>query len=356
MSLIIDALKTRERKGQGNAKNPEPLIDGFFPYVSSDPVRTKSRRTPLLVLGGAGMVVLAIVAFLAWPRQQKPVPPKTLTVPPVAKAPMNADTALPKVAVSEVASVPRMNEEPTAAPRSAPVQAAPQQAAVRGPAVPRTLPAAATPVTTETPSREATNPRPQAAPVRVDHEARAAALFNAGDFAGARDEFVLATRVSPTARAWTNYGVTLQQLGDNSGAAAAYQSAIGIDANYLEAWLYQGRLAVALGDVGRAIPMFQRARAIDSRNADVNIELARLEYDAKNWSEARRFAEEAIRGDPKNFRGHWYLAVSSDALKDVDGAVRGYTAYLQTIGDAERGQAQFVGWARERLAVLRGKP
>jgi tetratricopeptide (TPR) repeat protein len=198
--------------------------------------------------------------------------------------------------------------------------------------------------------------RNETATSRIDYEAQATAAFNAGDLLAAREKFMLATRYAPTARAWTNYGVTLQRLGDNAGAAAAYQSAIGIDANYLEAWLYQGRLASDLGDIGRAIPLFHRARAINPRNADVNIELARLQYDAKNWSDARRFAEDAMRGDPTNARGHWYFAVASDQLKDTEDAIRGYSGYLQTVGAADREQAQFVGYARERVALLKGRP
>lgn len=191
---------------------------------------------------------------------------------------------------------------------------------------------------------------------RVDYEAEATALFNAGDLAGARDRFQLATRFAPTARAWTNYGVTLQRLGDFAGAASAYQAAIGVDANYLEAWLYQGRLAADRGDIANAVPLFQRARAINPRSAEVNVELARLEYDSGNFTEAKRFAEEAARSDPANTRANWYIGVASDTLKDAASAIRGFTAYLQYIGAAERDQAQFVGWARQRLAALRGKP
>jgi tetratricopeptide (TPR) repeat protein len=190
---------------------------------------------------------------------------------------------------------------------------------------------------------------------RIDYEAKATALFNAGDLDGARENFELATRFAPTARAWTNYGVTLQRLGDYPGASSAYRAAVGVDANYLEAWLYQARLASEMKDAAKAVPLLQRALAINPHSPDVNIELARLEADAKNWTETRKFAEEAIRSDPTNARGQWYFAVASDQLKDGDAAIRGYTAYLQYVGAAERDQAQFVGWARTRLAELRGK-
>jgi tetratricopeptide (TPR) repeat protein len=150
--------------------------------------------------------------------------------------------------------------------------------------------------------------------------------------------------------------VTLQRLGNLSGAASAYQTAVGIDANYLEAWLYQGRLAVELNDVARAIPLLERARAINPRNVDVNVEFARLENEARNWTEVKRFASEAVRSDPTNYRGQWYLAVAADELKDSETAIRAYGAYLQTVNGADRSQAEFVGYARQRLVALRGKP
>ena len=74
-----------------------------------------------------------------------------------------------------------------------------------------------------------------------------------------------------------------------------------------------------------------------------------------NWTQARRFAEVALRGDATNVRAYWYLAVASDPLKDAEATVRGYTGYLRYVGDAPD-QAKFVGWARTRLEELRGKP
>src|SRR5206468_2961303 len=44
-----------------------------------------------------------------------------------------------------------------------------------------------------------------ASPLRVNYEEQATALFSSGDYPGARDKFLLATRYSPSARAWTNY-------------------------------------------------------------------------------------------------------------------------------------------------------
>jgi Flp pilus assembly protein TadD len=366
VSLISDALKMaqRERNDRGQSANePQPLIDGFFPYVSSAPTKKVSRRGLFIAISGATLLVLGVVGFLLWPTltgSRNPQPKSPIVLPPrvagVTK-PLTTDTATRRVVDSQVVPTdapvgrPAVVQDVPQAPRRATAPENPVTIRAAEPAPPRRDSAVARAIETV----ERTPTRAQPAVPRVDYEAQAAAAFNAGDLVTAREQFQLATRFAPTARAWTNYGVTLQRLGDLGGAAAAYQSAIGVDANYLEAWLYQGRLAVQMGDVAKAIPLFQRARAINPRHAEVNVELARLESEVKNWSETRRFAAEAVRSDPTNARAQWYLAVSSDQLKDPDTAIRAYTAYLQTVGAAEREQSQFVGWARQRLAELRGK-
>lgn len=364
MSLISDALKTaqRERTGRAqSARDPQPLIDGFFPYVSTAPSRRRGKSGLIIALSGLAVVLLAAAGWVMWPTLTKSGPaskPAPIVLPPrvaTTGTPPSTDTAA--VAATEREVVAADPVDPSTENRQAP---APRQSSGAGTrAVTRSAVPAVVSADSVIVRRDQSIPRApvvRAEPIRVDYEAQAALAFNAGDLTSAREKFMLATRSAPTARVWTNYGVTLQRLGDLSGASAAYQSAIGIDPNYLEAWLYQGRLAVQQGDVARAIPLFQRARAINPRHSDVNVELARLESEAKNWSQTRRFAEDAVRADPSNARAQWYLAVSSDELKDVDVAIRAYAAYLQTVGGAEREQAEFVGWARTRLAQLRGRP
>lgn len=371
MSLITDALKAaqRERASQTKAaKGAPPVGDGFFPYVSNTPAKTRRRRAPIILVSSA---VVVILAGTAWLLRSALIKPPTVARPPIILPPPVTVTQTPAVpntaavaigltdsstVASEGAGTVATNDAPAPASKPQGKEVAPRTQAPRvKPVASSTAPATAAGGSAESTSRAPTIRGIVQAP-RVDYEAEATALFNAGDLAGARDRFQLATRTAPTARAWTNYGVTLQRLGDVTAAAAAYQSAIGIDANYLEAWLYQGRLAADRGDITNAVPLLQRARAINPRSADVNVELARLEYESGNFTEAKRFAEEAARSDPANTRANWYVGVASDTLRDAASAIRGFTAYLQYIGAGEREQAPFVGWARQRLAALKGRP
>ena len=370
MSLISDALKIAQREKSGrsqSARDQQPLIDGFFPYAATPRPRSRSKVIPIVAISGG---VVALIVVTGWLMLSKPAPRPAgsrvpIVLPPpvtIAQTPARPDSSV----VSANAQTSPIGQEQAAEP--AVVSENRQASATRQPATEKRVALGSvsgtqtsgvvTPRAVDTTSSGVARApiRVSSGAAQVDYEAKATVLFNAGDLEGARENFALATRYAPSARAWTNYGVTLQRLGDYAGAAAAYRAAVGVDANYLEAWLYQARLASEMKDVAKAIPLLQRALAINPHHADANIEMARLESEAKNWTDTRKFAEEAVRSDPTNARGQWYFAVSSDQLKDNDAAIRGYTAYLQYVTLGERDQEQFVGWARSRLAELRGRP
>lgn len=409
MSLISDALKTgqRQRPDTSNAGG-QPLLEGFFPYVSGSAPRRSNRKPIIIAFSAVGVVLLAVVAWTMLPSSGTARPPAKGIVLPVrdsvpplqatAPGPSRLDSIALAAAVARgisaaggspagatgagtraVPMIPASGAEALSRP-VAPTPRVPAPASVRATEPSRQVPvvgattasargdAASAGVSepgartqsASTPADPVTSSPPRSVVAaadsrsRIDYEAQATALYNAGDLQGAREAFRLATRNSPSARAWTNYGVTLQRLGDFQGASAAYESAIGIDGNYLEAWLYQGRLAVIRGESHRAVPLFQRARAINSRHPGVNTDLAELEANARNWTEARRFAEDAIRVEAENWRAQWFLAVAADELKDHDVAARAYAGYLQHVGAPTSENAANIGWARRRIAQIKG--
>jgi hypothetical protein len=299
MSLISDAIKRSQRerdarKGSGAAG--QPSLDGFFPYVSPAPDRKKSKLVPI---ASVSVIGAALLAFIAWSLFARPEPQPTSQQPsilppppnPVATRPVLSDTATKARADSQVVTVAADSDAPDArrGPSGSPAPVN-SRVTANSSTPQRVGGASGAGVATETRSIE-TSPgesrtldapaapasRASSAAAPTDYEAQATIAFNAGDLVVARDKFQLATRYAPTARAWTNYGVTLQRLGDLAGASRAYQSAIGVDANYLEAWLFQGRVSVLMGQSARAIPLFMRAREIDPRNSEVNVDLAALE-------------------------------------------------------------------------------
>ncbi|HEY6220744.1 MAG TPA: tetratricopeptide repeat protein [Gemmatimonadaceae bacterium] len=372
MSLINDALKTaqRERSGQvQSGSGGQPLLDGFFPYTSTGSPKGQANRARVALIAGAGLVVFGVGLWFAVPmvraalrsapkqtqgigpspQQSGPAPTVTPVAPPEQVAAAAAETtSVDSTQARTPAENPTVDRQVQHKSRGRPTVTAADPGAVRREAIAQ-------------PSEPLSGPPDRGGSVSVEAgrpnlEAEAVAAFNTGDYQTARVRFEAALRAIPTASGWTNYGVTLEKLGDQRGAAAAYQKAMGVDPSYLNAWLYLARIYSAGGDVQRAVPLFNRALEIEPTNSDVNADLAELEFKMGAFPEARRYAGVAARSNPSNPRAHYYLALSADTLKDRDLARRGYEDFLRTIAGQERENSASVGYARVRLQELKGKP
>lgn len=374
MSLISDALKTaqRERSGQAErgAGDQPPLLEGFFPYVSTSAPDNRSRRSRIAIISVAGLVVVAIAAWLGGPALKRAMSGRSDRVPPTAQPenPTAIAPSTPSVQIAQAADTQAAVAMVPERARSAPREPNP---VAKSTSVNRARPPANEPRSVVTAS-DSTLPRPDTAiaqpsapmpsapdrrgVVRRNFEIEAIKAYNAGDYATARARFDTAVRVTPTASTWTNYGVTLEKLGDQQGAARAYRSAMGIDPNYFNAWLYLARVYNLVGDVTQAIPLFNRALEIEPNNSDVNADLAELEFKAGAFTDARRYAEVAARNNPANARAHYYLALSADTLKDRTLARRAFEDYLRTMSGQETDNSPSIGYARIRLQALKGNP
>ncbi len=172
--------------------------------------------------------------------------------------------------------------------------------------------------------------------LRLRHPEAAARLF--------ADAVKLAPEFGP---AWGNLGVARRRLGDVPGALSAYAEALRSDptnptvlsnlallytslgrTGEAEAALAAARLSaasphllivrgdveLARGNLVDARRLYQRARRLDPRLADVWVALARLELAAGRPAQARRLATKALRLDPK--------VVGARALLDTPGGKR----------------------------------
>lgn len=375
MSLISDALKTaqRERSGQAPGSDEQPLLEGFFPYVSTSTPEGRSKLTRIAMISVSGLVILAIAGWFGVPVVKRALDARSGNVPSIVQPPRQTaiTSATPPVQTAQAADT---QASAAVVPEPAPATArgpdpAPRSTTARTEKAPASeAKAVVTTSDSVAPRRDTAIAQPSAAlPSAPDRrgagaggsrrnlETEAIAAFNAGDYQTALARFDTAVRATPTASAWTNYGVTLEKLGDPQAAARAYRTAMGIDPNYFNAWLYLARVYNLLGDVTQAVPLFNRALEIEPRNSDVNADLAELEFKAGAFTDARRYADVAARSNPTNARAHYYLALSADTLKDRDVAVKAFEDYLRTIGQ-ERDNLPSIGYARIRLQALKGKP
>jgi Flp pilus assembly protein TadD len=375
VSLINDALKTaqRERSGQSAAgPNGQPLLEGFFPYVSTSPSEGRSRLGRVALISSLAVIVLGTAAWLGAPSLKRlfrsgPDRPNPIVLPPrqVASIPPQITPAVVQAADTQRSDAPRADTSNRATSASITHEfdqpphdvdrPARRVEPTRSVAVePQTVTRARDTVIVEPSAAIASAPEPRN--VRPNYEAEAISAFIAGDYQTARSRFELAVRVAPTASAWTNYGVTLEKLGQPQAAIRAYRSATAVDAGYFNAWLYLARVYNVIGDVAQAVPLFDRAREIEPGNTDVNADLAELEYKSGAFAEARRFADVATQSNPANARAQYYLALAADTLKDRTVARQAFESYLRAVAGQERDNVASVGYARVRLQQLRDRP
>ncbi len=100
MSLILDALKKLERDKE--AREANVLVVGSVPWGT----RTRSRRP--LAAAAVTLVLVALVAFMLWPRNRTPRPPTAAPSP-----------AVPSPAPAAAAGPPFVPPRTTAAPSGA---------------------------------------------------------------------------------------------------------------------------------------------------------------------------------------------------------------------------------------------
>ena len=86
MSLISDALKTAQRERSGQAPpgpGDQPLLDGFFPYVSTSAPSGRSQRTRIAMISVWSLVALVVVAWFGVPMVKRAVSGRSGKVPPI---------------------------------------------------------------------------------------------------------------------------------------------------------------------------------------------------------------------------------------------------------------------------------
>ena len=109
------------------------------------------------------------------------------------------------------------------------------------------------------------------------HYALADVLREAGDCAGAVEEYKTVVRLRPHHRdAHTNLGICLATLNRLDEAERAFSAALDIDPAFVRGYTNLAALALVSGNPGRARDMYQRALEVDSGNVLARMQLARI--------------------------------------------------------------------------------
>jgi tetratricopeptide (TPR) repeat protein len=189
--------------------------------------------------------------------------------------------------------------------------------------------------------------------------------FDRGDFAAAAEEFKVATTLLETnAAAWNYYGVALQITGQPAEAAAAYERALALNRDMMEAhynlgclwleqnkpdaakaefttytmrrpnqldgWLKLGSAQLRSGELAPSERSFSTAYYLNTNSAEAlnGLGLARVQRGRPR--EGSQFFAAAISKKPDFAPAYLNLAtVAQEYLHDNQLAVRNYHAYLQ---------------------------
>jgi len=163
---------------------------------------------------------------------------------------------------------------------------------------------------------------------------------------------VMKPKAGPNADDWLATALEYDADGRTSAEAiAAYDHALCIDPQRLDALLNCGTLLYEEGNLKKAAEYFTRALQIDGENALAHFNLGSVLEEVGRLEAARIHLRHAVRLDPKYPDAHYNLAFVCEKLGAHNEARRHWEAYVQLDP-----MSPWCGYARQRLnAGTRGK-
>jgi tetratricopeptide (TPR) repeat protein len=133
-------------------------------------------------------------------------------------------------------------------------------------------------------------------------------------------------------------------------AIEAYDHALSIDPQKVDALLNCGTLCYEEGNLKKAAEYFMRALQVDPENALAHFNLGSVLEEVGRLEAARLHLRNAVRLDPSYPDAHYNLAFVSEKLGAQNEAQRHWQAYI-TLDPA----SPWCGYARQRLASVKMK-
>ncbi len=183
-------------------------------------------------------------------------------------------------------------------------------------------------------SGEAATNRP-----RMNAKAQAAyqagmAAFQAGDLAGAKQQFTQATQADSKAyQAYYSLGVVRERLGEVSGAQSSYQKAVSVVPDYEPAIVAYAKLAARAGRIGEAESFLNSKLSKMPKSAAVPAALAEVKSIQGNSSEAQKYARDALKKNPDYRPAMIVIARDHYRRRRLDLALYSLQAILDGFGD-----------------------
>ena len=165
------------------------------------------------------------------------------------------------------------------------------------------------------------------------------ALYEAGDFAGAKEAFGKAVEENKrSAGYYANYAMTCTELGEMDAAADAYEKALSLSSK--DPYVYRG-LGIYYTKAGlyqQAIAAFANAEQYGSRDKDFLLDVREYKAEAQltsgDYMGAVSTYQKVLEDDPRNVTVQYLMGRALLLAGDTDGAV-GAFGRLETLNAAD---------------------
>jgi protein O-mannosyl-transferase len=133
-------------------------------------------------------------------------------------------------------------------------------------------------------------------------------LAKAGRIEAAEAHLARAVELAPgRADAWNNLGSVRASLGRDTDAEKAFGEALRLKPEFEIAARNRARALIRLGQPAQALTVMESARAVDTADVPLLIELGTTLADAGDWASAERAFRLAIRAAPDQAKAYSYL-------------------------------------------------
>ena len=156
------------------------------------------------------------------------------------------------------------------------------------------------------------------------------ALYQAGDVAGAAQEFERGLQVDPGEENLHNsLGVCYGVQGDQNKALEAFEKVLKINPDNVMALHNTGYSKSILDDTEGALTCFRKAHELDDSLFEVAFHAGKLLVGADRLEEGKPFLEKAVEINPDAGVGHYFLGECYRKMEHTDQAIQAYSAAVK---------------------------
>jgi tetratricopeptide (TPR) repeat protein len=150
-------------------------------------------------------------------------------------------------------------------------------------------------------------------------------------------------KVPPDARRAFDKGLEALGKGKTVDAEKDFEKAVNLYPQYAEAWLDLGKLRLQRKADDPAGEAFQKALDADGNLVEPRVYLGMLAVEKKQWADAARYLDAALKLDPVHFPDAWFNnAVAGYNLKDYAGAEKSVREALKSDPQHKNPRAEYL--------------